>query len=215
MKYFIWALTMGLISLFIELGAIPWLCVAIAVYYILDFVWRKFEERSNLKKGKLYRCPHCNSINEVTNEYCVNCGLCLKTSSIDQELAIKETDSNFVFDYVNEALKTVRSDTTLSPSEECDIKHDLNTPISEPETFGIDEEHNNNEVQTDYDAHQEKESKETEVSNFAIEEEPAVSDSVGQEAEKTENKKICFCRYCGNKLDSDYIYCNKCGKKIT
>lgn len=205
---------MGLISLFIELGAIPWLCVAIAVYYILDSVWRKFEERSNLKKGKLYKCPHCNSINEVTNEYCVNCGLCLNTSSIDQELAIKEKDSNFVFDYVNEALKTVRSDTTLSPSEECDIKHDLNTPISEPETFGIDEEHNNDEVQTDY-AHQEKESKEIEVSDFVIEEEPAVSDSVDQEVEKIENKKICFCRYCGNKLDSDYIYCNKCGKKIT
>lgn len=215
MKFFIWALIMGLVLTSVKsIGVLPCFFVEVATYRMLDFVWKIFEESSNLKKGKLYRCPHCNSINEVTNEYCVNCGVRLKTSSIDQELETKETDNNFVFDYVNEALETVRSDTTLSPSEECDIKHDLNTPISEPETFGIDEEHNNNEVQTDY-AHQETESKETEVSNFVIEEELAVSDSVDQETEKTENKKICFCRYCGNKLDSDYIYCNKCGKKIT
>lgn len=215
MKYIIWALIMGFIMTSIKyIGAIPCLLIEIATFRILDFIWKKFEEKSDLKKGKLYKCPYCNSINETSNDYCSNCGKLLKDDhTIQKSESETETSNDNSMSEEGKTSDKVESMIKSFISEDLIEEKDNNTSKDIPALSDINVEQNNDELQID-EIYQENTSDDTGISNFISEDKFDAADSNKQDVEKTDNKRICFCRYCGNKLNSDFVYCNKCGKKI-
>lgn len=36
----------------------------------------------------------------------------------------------------------------------------------------------------------------------------------GEAGEEKDAKEGSFCPYCGNKIEGDYVYCNRCGKRL-
>lgn len=46
------------------------------------------------------------------------------------------------------------------------------------------------------------------------EEPDPLNERFGENSPGEESRESAFCPYCGNKIEGDYVYCNRCGKRL-